>query len=144
MGKFSRLGNDLYSGKKSIDFVGRTAIWYAISGVIIVAAVLGLYFKGLNFGLEFRGGAQFTVTMPSGQATQDNADKLRNDVAGTGIPSAQQVVVSTAGKNNIIVETEPVFVRRDGGLVRAGGMPTRVELFERAGIDVHRLLREAE
>ena len=24
MGKFSRLGNDLYSGRKSIDFVGRT------------------------------------------------------------------------------------------------------------------------
>ncbi len=108
MGKFSRLGNDLYSGRKSIDFVGRTRIWYAVSGLIIVAAVLGLYFKGLNFGLEFRGGAQFTVTMSSGQATQDNADKLRDDVAGTGIPAAQQVVVTTAGKSNIIVETEPI------------------------------------
>ncbi|HEY3528344.1 MAG TPA: protein translocase subunit SecF [Nocardioides sp.] len=108
MGKFSRLGNDLYTGRRSINFVGRTRIWYAISGLIIVAAVLGLYFKGLNFGLEFRGGAQFTVTMPTGQATQDNADKLRDDVAGTGIPSTQQVVVTTAGKNNIIVETEPL------------------------------------
>ena len=42
MGKFSRLGNDLYTGRKSIDFVGKTRIWYAISGLIIVAAVLGL------------------------------------------------------------------------------------------------------
>jgi preprotein translocase subunit SecF len=108
MGKFSRLGNDLYTGRKSIDFVGKTRIWYAVSGLIIVAAVLGLYFKGLNFGLEFRGGAQFTVTMSSGQASQDNADKLRDDVAGTGISAAQQVVVTTAGKNNIIVETEPL------------------------------------
>jgi preprotein translocase subunit SecF len=108
MGRFSRLGNDLFTGRRSINFVGRTRLWYAISGVIIVAAVLGLYFRGLNFGLEFRGGAQFTVTMPSGQASQDNADKLRNDVSGTGIPSAQQVVVTTAGKNNIIVETEPL------------------------------------
>ena len=108
MSKFSRLGNDLYSGKKSVDFVGKTRIWYAVSGLIIIAAVLGLYFKGLNFGLEFRGGAQFTVSMSSSQVTQDNADKLRNDVAGTGIPSAQQVVVTTAGKNSIIVETEPL------------------------------------
>jgi len=108
MGKFSRLGNDLYTGRKSIDFVGKTRIWYAISGLIIVAALLGLYFKGLNFGLEFRGGAQFTVSMPSGQATQANADKLREDVAGTGIPSAQQVVVATAGTSSIIIETEPV------------------------------------
>ncbi len=108
MGKFSRLGNDLYTGRKSIDFVGKTRIWYAISGLIIVAAVLGLYFKGLNFGLEFRGGAQFTVSMPSDQVTQDNADKLRDDVSGTGIAAAQQVVVTTAGKNSIIIETEPL------------------------------------
>ncbi len=108
MGRFSRLGNDLYSGRRSVDFVGRTRIWYAMSGVIIVAAILGLYFRGLNFGLEFRGGAQFTVTMPAGQATQDNADKLRDDVAGSGIKAAQQVVVNTAGKNNIIIETEPL------------------------------------
>jgi preprotein translocase subunit SecF len=108
MGKFSRLGNDLFTGRKSVDFVGKTRIWYTISGLIIVAAVLGIYFKGLNFGLEFRGGAQYTVTMSGGQATQDNADKLRNAVADTGIPSAQQVVVTTAGQNSIIVETEPV------------------------------------
>jgi preprotein translocase subunit SecF len=108
MGRFSRLGNDLYTGRRSVDFVGKTRIWYAVSGLIIVAAVLGLYFKGLNFGLEFRGGAQFTVSLPSDQVTQDNADKLRNDVSDTGIPSAQQVVVTTAGKNSIIVETEPL------------------------------------
>ena len=42
MGKFSRLGNDLYSGRRSVDFVGRTRLWYAISGLIIVAAVLAL------------------------------------------------------------------------------------------------------
>ena len=108
MSKFSRLGNDLYSGRKSVDFVGKTRIWYAVSGLIIVAAVLGLYFKGLNFGLEFRGGAQFTVSLPTSQVTQNNADKLRNDVAGTGIPAAQQVVVATAGTNSIIVETEPL------------------------------------
>jgi preprotein translocase subunit SecF len=111
MGKFSRLGNDLYTGRKSIDFVGRTRLWYAISGLIIVAAVLGLYFKGLNFGLEFRGGAQFTVSLPSNEVTQSNADKLRDDVAGTGISSAQQVVVTTAGKNSIIIETEPLTPR---------------------------------
>jgi preprotein translocase subunit SecF len=111
MGKFSRLGNDLYTGRKSIDFVGRTRVWYAISGLIIIAAVLGLYFKGLNYGLEFRGGAQFTVSLPTSEVTQDNADKLRNDVSGTGIAAAQQVVVTTAGKNSIIVETEPLTPR---------------------------------
>jgi preprotein translocase subunit SecF len=108
MGKFSRLGNDLYTGRKSIDFVGRRHVWYAASGVIIIAAVLGLYFKGLNFGIEFVGGAQYTVSMPSGEATQSNADDLASAVADTGIPAAQQVIVTLAGKDSILVETEPL------------------------------------
>ena len=108
MSKFTRLGNDLYSGKRSVDFVGRRHVWYAASGVIIIAAVLGLYFKGLNFGLEFRGGAQFTVTVAQSEATQANADKIRVAVADTGIGAAKQVVVTTAGQNNILVETEPL------------------------------------
>jgi preprotein translocase subunit SecF len=108
MSKFTRLGNDLYSGKRSIDFVGRRHVWYAASGIIIIAAVLGLYFKGLNFGLEFRGGAQFTVTVSQSEANQANADKIRVAVADTGIDAARQVVVTTAGQNNILVETEPL------------------------------------
>jgi preprotein translocase subunit SecF len=108
MGKYSRLGNDLYSGHTSIDFVGRRYLWYALSGVIIVAAVLGLSFRGLNFGIEFVGGAEYTVTMPSGQATQANADKLRSAVSDTGIAAARQVVVTTAGTSSILVETEPL------------------------------------
>jgi preprotein translocase subunit SecF len=108
MGRFSRLGNDLYSGRRSINFVGKIRVWYAISGLIIIAAILGLYFRGLNFGLEFRGGAQFTVSVSSGQVTQSNADKLSSAVSGTGIPAAQQVVATTAGTKSLIVETEPI------------------------------------
>ncbi len=40
-----------------------------------------------------------------------------------------------------VIETEPLFERRGGELLRMPGMPPRLELFERAGIDVHRLLR---
>lgn len=108
MGRFSRLGNDLYSGRRSIDFVGRRHVWYTASAVIIIAAVLGLYFRGLNFGIEFVGGAQYTVSMPAGEATQANADKLSSAVADTGIPAAQQVVATTAGQTSILVQTEPL------------------------------------
>ena len=57
MGKFSRLGNHLYSGEKSIDFVGRRRLWYSISAVIMVVAGLALVFKPLDMGIEFVGGA---------------------------------------------------------------------------------------
>jgi preprotein translocase subunit SecF len=108
MGRYSRLGNALYSGERSIDFVGRKWLWYAISGLIIVVAVLGLSFRGLNYSIEFTGGAQYQVTLPTSQVTQDNADKLRTAVADTGIRAAAQPVVTTAGNKSIIVQTEHV------------------------------------
>ena len=106
MGKFSRLGNDLYSGKKSIDFIGRKWLWYAGSGLIVILALGGLYFQGLNMGIEFEGGAQYRVTLPADQVTQDNADKLREAVAETGIEGAASPVVTTTGENGIIVQTK--------------------------------------
>jgi preprotein translocase subunit SecF len=106
MGKFSRLGNDLYSGKKSINFVGRKWLWYCGSGLIVLLALGGLFFQGLNMGIEFEGGAQYRVTLPSDQVTQDNADKLREAVAATGIDGASSPVVTTTGDNGIIVQTK--------------------------------------
>ena len=66
MGRVSRLGNDLYTGEKSIDFVGRKWLWYSISGAIVLLAVLGLSVKGLNYSIEFTGGTQYKVTSTSG------------------------------------------------------------------------------
>ena len=62
MGRFSRLGNDLYSGQKSIDFVGRRWLWYVASAVLVLVAIAALVVKGLDYGIEFTGGAEFRVT----------------------------------------------------------------------------------
>ena len=64
MGKISRLGNSLYNGSRSIDFVGRKWLWYGISGLIVLLALIGLSVKGLNYSIEFTGGTQYKVTLP--------------------------------------------------------------------------------
>ncbi len=110
MGKFSRLGNDLYSGKKSVDFVGRRWLWYSGSLLIILLCVGGLYFKGLNWGIEFTGGAEYRVPLESSQVTQSTADDLRQAVADTGIDNASSPVVTTTGDNGILIQTEPLTV----------------------------------
>ena len=67
MGKFSRLGNDLYEGRVSIDFVGRAGSGTPSRPSSSLVAVFGLVVKGLNFGIEFTGGAEYRVTLPSGR-----------------------------------------------------------------------------
>lgn len=106
MGKFSRLGNQLYDGTTSIDFVGRKWLWYSISGVIIVLACVGLYWKGLNLGIEFEGGVEYKVSLPASQVTQDNVDTIREVVEESGIEAASQPIVNTSGEKTIVVQVE--------------------------------------
>jgi SecD/SecF fusion protein len=43
-----------------IDFMKRRYLWFAISGVIIVAGAASLGARGLNLGIDFKGGTQVT------------------------------------------------------------------------------------
>jgi preprotein translocase subunit SecF len=69
--KIGQIGHRLYTGEVSYDFVGRKRTWYVVSAAIIVVAVVAILTRGLNFGIEFKGGAQFqtpTVTCSVEQA----------------------------------------------------------------------------
>jgi SecD/SecF fusion protein len=43
-----------------IDFMGKRRLWFAISGVIIIAGLVSLGVQGLNLGIDFKGGVNFT------------------------------------------------------------------------------------
>ncbi|MCK4777607.1 MAG: protein translocase subunit SecF [Actinomycetia bacterium] len=43
------------------DFIGKKAIWFTISFVIIVIGILSIAFKGINLGIEFKGGTVFDI-----------------------------------------------------------------------------------
>lgn len=108
MSKLSRLGQSLYDGTVSIDFVGRRLLWYAMSGVIVLVAVFGLTVVKLNMGIEFAGGVEYRVAMGAGNATQDQVQQIRDAVVDTGIDSASSPIVNTSGDDNIRVQTEPL------------------------------------
>jgi preprotein translocase subunit SecF len=55
----------LYRGDVSINFVGRKRLWYTISGLIVLVAVIALAVRGLNFSIDFKGGASFTFPATS-------------------------------------------------------------------------------
>jgi pilus assembly protein CpaF len=59
-----------------------------------------------------------------------------------GVRRVNEIVGVPGRVENDIIEAEPIFERTTGELRRTGGMPPRVELFERQGIDVHQLLNE--
>jgi len=62
-GPLARVGpfRRLYRGETSFDFVGRKRWWFTISAVVIVAGLVSLGVRGLNLGIEFKGGTSWTV-----------------------------------------------------------------------------------
>jgi SecD/SecF fusion protein len=54
-----------------IDFMGKRKLWFAISGVVIVLGVLALGVRGLNLGIDFKGGTQLAFKTPVAHTTGD-------------------------------------------------------------------------
>ncbi len=65
---------------------------------------------------------------------------------GVGADGVRRVneIVSVPGRVEAdVIEVEPIFVRHGSQLRRSGGVPARVERYERVGIDVHEVLADA-
>ena len=103
MGKFSRLGNDLYTGRRSLDFVGRRPIWYGVSIVLVALAIAAVAIKGLNFGVEFTGGTQYKASLTQ-SVSQEDADAVREAIADAEIEGAESPSVVTAGSDSLTIK----------------------------------------
>ncbi|KWX10365.1 preprotein translocase subunit SecF, partial [Carbonactinospora thermoautotrophica] len=75
-------GARLYRGEVSYDFVGRQKTWYLISAVILLVAAAGLAVRGLNLGVEFKGGTLITVKNTT--ATVEQVREAVKSVEGVG------------------------------------------------------------
>src|SRR6266700_483385 len=70
MSRLGEIGGKLYRGEVSINFVGRQRRWYAISGLILVVSIVALLVRGLDFSVDFKGGAVFTFPSSSTSLSQ--------------------------------------------------------------------------
>ena len=55
----------LYRGGTSFDFLGNRKWWFAISALVILAGLVSLGTRGLNEGIDFKGGSSWTITSQS-------------------------------------------------------------------------------
>lgn len=96
---FAQWGNDLYTGRRSYDIVGRRKIWFTISTVLVVLSAIFLIKPGLNPGIEFRGGSEFVVS-----GVSDTGQQLAIDTV-TEISPDEQPKVTTVGADSLRIQT---------------------------------------
>ena len=90
------IGHRLYTGEVSFDFVGRRKLWLIISGVIVLLAVVGLSVRGLNLGIEFKGGDVYTINNPSISVSQTQT--VANSITGDSTAIVQSVTTEGNGR----------------------------------------------
>jgi preprotein translocase subunit SecF len=117
----SGLGRRLYRGETNIDFLGKRKLWFAISGVLILASLIllplrpsdnpcGGYFNGLTCGIEFKGGVSLTAEVPDDGPLGDSSDleiveEVTAAAAEVGAEDPRvQVATDDAGRT-VIVQT---------------------------------------
>jgi len=71
-----------------IDFMRRRYLWFALSGVVVAVALGSLGVRGLNLGIDFKGGTQVTFETPQPQPV----DKVRTDAQNIDASLAKAVI----------------------------------------------------
>ncbi|MGW6027076.1 protein translocase subunit SecF [Streptomyces sp. NPDC055099] len=100
MSKLGNLGAQLFHGEVGYDFIGKRKIWYGVSVLITITAIVALAVQGLNMGIEFKGGAVFTTpkTSASVEQAQESAEKA----------SGHQAIVQKLGNDTMRVQISGV------------------------------------
>lgn len=118
----------LYTGDLAYDFIGNRKRWYLVSVLILLVCFVALGVRGLNLGIDFRGGSDFRapITVTS-QTVGDVADAVR----ATGLPDLEGTAVNTLGEGTVRVQTrslttEEVVIVRAALAKVAGTAPDTV------------------
>ncbi len=83
-----------------IDFIGMRKYFYILSGVILLAGVVSLFVRGLNPGIDFKGGRSYVIQFDKPVRTEDVAAKL--NVAFGELPQ----VVTYGNDNQVKITTK--------------------------------------
>ena len=106
MASFAQFGNDLYTGKRSYNIIGKRKIWYGISALLIlIVIVVPILRGGFLFGIEFLGGSQFQVASSAGLNSTEAQVLAQNTVLKVEPGSNPRVTI--VGQNSEIrVQTD--------------------------------------
>ena len=102
MSKLSAIGHRLYTGEVSYDFIGHRRRWYIVSAILIAVSLLALAVRGLDFGIEFKGGADFKAATT---VTAETVDSMKDALSNSGVPNLDDATVNSIGNNQVRVQT---------------------------------------
>ena len=100
----------VFKNVPNFDFMGKRNIALAVSAVLLIASLVSLFTKGLNFGLDFTGGTLIEL----GYSQPVDLTNVRDTLASGGFPDA--VVQHFGTSEDILVRLAPKDEENDAAL----------------------------
>ena len=85
--------------KTNIDFMGVRGKMYSASTIIIVIGLISLFVKGINYGIDFRGGTELVISF----ANKPDYGQLRSALGTIGFGDSE--IKSFGNENTILIRT---------------------------------------
>ncbi|MBD0711758.1 MULTISPECIES: protein translocase subunit SecF [unclassified Streptomyces] len=126
MSKLGDLGARLHRGEVGYDFIGNRKIWYGLSILITITAIVALAVRGINMGIEFQGGAVFTT--PKSEVSVSQAQEFAEEASG------HDAIVQKLGNGSLRIQV--------GGLDTEQSDKVRADLAKELGVAEDKIAAE--
>ncbi|NLZ58814.1 MAG: protein translocase subunit SecF [Corynebacterium sp.] len=83
--------NSLYTGEGGIDFIGKSKLWYWITGILLILSVLFIAVRGFTLSIDFEGGTK--MNMPAADYSAEAVEETFTEATGI-TPELVQIVGS--------------------------------------------------
>lgn len=84
----------------NVDFLGKRKIFYIFSTVLFIMGLLSVIFRGLSFGIDFKGGSEIVLQFEK----QIDIGEVRKDVENIGLGNVE--VRTFGGETGALIRTE--------------------------------------
>jgi preprotein translocase subunit SecF len=96
---------DFYHERTNFDFTGRPWRWAIVSGTFLLIAVVAMFTRGLNLGIDFEGGTSWQVPV---EGKSPAVGDVRDLVEGLGVSDARVLVLEGDSGQSVRVQSEEV------------------------------------
>lgn len=98
------------------DFFGKRNLFFALSGLVIIAGIIGLIVnQGFVMDIEFQGGTMIQFEMKDGNFEPDKAAELASSAVGKRISGKKSFTVDTTN-NDKVIDTLILSISTQGSL----------------------------
>jgi preprotein translocase subunit SecF len=107
---------DFYHERTNFDFTGRPWRWAILSGTVIVIALVAIFTRGLNLGIDFEGGTSWQVPVKGKSASVGD---VRDVLRPFGVTDAKVLVLKGDSGTSARVQSKDIKPSEEGNVTDA-------------------------